>query len=101
MTVVLYNEKVAKAFANGPRQFSTSWDPSTYGGKNTLVSTLYSPATDTVAYMPNQQLRRMLMSDLQDSFIEDARASKLGLWKDTQSSGAFHMLSCVQLAAAS
>ena len=78
MTVVLYNEKVAKAFANGPRQFSTSWDPSTYGGKNTLVSTLYSPATDTVAYMPNQQLRRMLMSDLQDSFIEDARASKLG-----------------------
>ena len=78
MTVVLYNEKVAKAFANGPRQFSTSWDPSTYGGKNTLVSTLYPPATDTVAYMPNQQLRRMLLSDLQDSFIEEAKASKLG-----------------------
>ena len=78
MTVVLYNEKVVKAFAHGPRQFSTSWDPSTYGGKNALVSTLYSPATDTVAYMPNQQLRRMLMCDLQDSFIEDAKASKLG-----------------------
>ena len=78
ISVALYNDKVRQSFSSCPRQFSVAWDPSTYGGKNTLVSTLYSPEIDTVAYMPNQQLRRLQMSDLQDSFIEEAKASKLG-----------------------
>lgn len=80
ITVALYNAKVAKTFApeNCPRQFSTSWDPSDYSGRNTLVSTLYSPHLDCAAYMPNQMIRKVIMADLQESFIEEAKSSKLG-----------------------
>ena len=79
-TVALYNAKVSKTFASThcPRQFSIAWDPSDYGGRNTLVSTLYSPALDCAAYMPNQVIRKVLISDLQPTFVEEAKASKLG-----------------------
>jgi hypothetical protein len=66
----IYFEKVAKEFGSYKvKQFSTSWDPSTYGGANTLVSTVYSPATDTAAYMPNQMVRKVLFGDLDESFL--------------------------------
>ena len=80
VTVGLYQKKVAQAFAASelPKQFATSWDPSDYGGKNILVSTLYSPRLDCAAYMPNQHIRKLVLSDLQESFIEEAKASKLG-----------------------
>ena len=80
ITVSLYNAKVSKTFAPSqcPRQFSISWDPSDYGGRSTLVSTLYSPALNCAAYMPNQVIRKLIMSDLQPTFVEEAKSSKLG-----------------------
>ena len=80
ITVSLYNAKVSNTFASPqcPRQFSIAWDPSDYGGRSTLVSTLYSPALDCAAYMPNQVIRKLIMSDLQPTFVEEAKASKLG-----------------------
>ena len=80
VTVALYNEKVAKTFAptQCPRQFSVAWDPSDYSGRNTLVSTVYSPELGCAAYMPNQMIRKLLLTDLHESFLEEAKASKLG-----------------------
>ena len=78
--VFLYLQKVFKTFSDKalPRQFAVSWDPSDYGGKNTLVSTVYSVAADCAAFLPNQQIRKLTFADLHDSFIEEAKASKLG-----------------------
>ena len=80
ITVGIYQKKVFQTFAASdlPKQFAVSWDPSDYGGKNILVSTLYSPSLDCAAYMPNQQIKKLILSDLQESFIEEAKASKLG-----------------------
>ena len=61
-----------------PRQFAISWDPSDYGGKSTMVNTIYSVVADCAAFMPNQRIRRLILADLHDSFIEEAKASKLG-----------------------
>ena len=76
-TVALYNQKVAEALADGPKQVSTSWDPSTYGGRNTLVSTLFAPSTGALAVVPNQNLKKIVVGDVDDSFIEETKASKL------------------------
>lgn len=79
MVCAMYIDKVAKEFGSYKvKQFSTSWDPSSYGGLNTLVGTLYSPTTDTVAYMPNQALRKVVFADIHQTYIEEAKASQLG-----------------------
>ena len=43
-----------------------------------MVSTVYSVAADCAAFMPNQRIRKLILADLDDSFIEEAKASKLG-----------------------
>ena len=79
-TVCLYLQKVCAMFPDKPlpRQFAISWDPSDYGGKSTMVNTIYSVVADCAAFMPNQRIRRLILADLHDSFIEEAKASKLG-----------------------
>ena len=70
MLAAIYIEKVAQEFGSFKvKQFSTSWDPSTYGGANTLVSTVYCPATETAAYIPNQAIRKVLFGDLDESVL--------------------------------
>ena len=78
--VAIYMENVTKAFSDPglPKQFAVSFDPSDYGGKSTLVSTIYSVANDCAAFLPNQRVSKITFGDLHDSFIEEAKASKLG-----------------------
>lgn len=78
MTVAIYLDKLKKTFADAPKQYSVAFDPSCYGGRNTMVAIIYSPHLDVAAYLPNQHLRQLLMSGLHPSFLEEAKASKLG-----------------------
>ena len=70
VTVAIYIEKLKHEFESYlVKQFSIAWDPSSYGGQQTLVSTIYSPFTEAAGYMPNQMLRRVVFGDLHDSIL--------------------------------
>ena len=76
---LLYLHKLEEAFGDltDCPQISVSWDPSTYGGKDTFVGIVYSCCKNLAAYLPNQQLSQVLFSDLHDSLIPLGRAKKL------------------------
>eukprot|EP00438_Fugacium_kawagutii_P019946 Skav209629 [mRNA] locus=scaffold4224:82940:87399:+ [translate_table: standard] len=76
LEVFLYAQLLQKCF-KGRQQLSVCWDPSTYGGKETLVSTVYSPDLDIAAYLLNQQITKLLLSDLHESLLPLAKQRKL------------------------
>eukprot|EP00438_Fugacium_kawagutii_P036662 Skav236023 [mRNA] locus=scaffold1524:87232:91566:- [translate_table: standard] len=76
LEVFLYAQILRKCFKN-QHQFSICWDPSTYGGKETLVSTVYSPDLNLSAYLLNQQITKLLLSDLHESLLPLAKQRKL------------------------
>ena len=75
---LLYLQQLESAFGGDPRpQLSISWDPSTYGGKDTFVGCVYNPQTNLAGYLPNQQLTQVMVSDLETSLLPLARSRKL------------------------
>ena len=62
----------------GQCQLCVSWDPSSYGGKEILVGAIYSPALDKGAWMLNQQMGHVMMSQLHESLLPYAKSSTLG-----------------------
>ena len=58
-------------------QVSICWDPSTYNGKEILVSAIYSPHLDKAAWLMNQQLTQVMMSEVVDELLPMAKQSKL------------------------
>lgn len=73
----LLHLQVLEASFPNCRQFSVSWDPSSYGGKDTLVAVLYDPVQDIAAYLPNQQLSQVMMREVEGSLLALARSRKL------------------------
>ncbi|CAK9040471.1 Uncharacterized protein SCF082_LOCUS29971 [Durusdinium trenchii] len=59
------------------KQVQISWDPSSYGGKEVLVSTLYSPWAEKGAFLMNQQLTHVMLSEVSEELLPLARQSKL------------------------
>lgn len=73
---VLHDAATNKAF-HGLKQLAVHWDPSTYGGKETFVGMIYSADLDLASYLLVQPLRKLLVSDLDDSLKSDGRKGKL------------------------
>ena len=73
---VLHDREAAPVFA-GVKQLSIAWDPSTYGGMDTLVSMVYSVEKDMASYLLVQPLRRLFVSDLHSELRQQGRNGKL------------------------
>ena len=73
---LLHLQTLEASFPNC-RQLSVSWDPSSYGGKDTLVAVLYDPKQNIAAYLPNQQLPQVMMNEVEGSLLALARSRKL------------------------
>lgn len=62
---------------SGLKQISVTWDPSTYGGKDVLMSIAYSPVKDQAAYLLSQHLSHTVISELDLSLVPLAQKKKL------------------------
>ena len=58
------------------RQLCIAWDPSSYGGKEILVGAVYSRRLDKAGLL-NQEMRPVMLGDIDDSLLPLARQSKL------------------------
>ena len=58
-------------------QVSVTWDPSTYGGKETFIGIVYSPFKDAAAYLMSQQLSQIRISELGLSLLPLVQKRKL------------------------
>lgn len=76
---LLYLDMLARAFDYSQKspQLSISWDPSTYGGKDTFIGVVYDAISNQAGYLPSQQLSQVIMSDLEESLLPMARSRKL------------------------
>eukprot|EP00434_Breviolum_minutum_P035507 symbB.v1.2.031433.t1/scaffold3648.1/size52728/2 len=69
ITCALYEKKLSHVL-RGFNQLSVCWDPSSYGGKETLVSIVYVPQVDVAAYLCNQQISAMMKSDVEEEIFK-------------------------------
>lgn len=76
LETALHYEECKKHFGNESQIF-VSWDPSTYGGCETMVAVVYSERLDLCAYLLTQPLRKLFVSDLDASLQAEGRAGKL------------------------
>lgn len=74
---LLYLQLLEKTFQDFVPQVSVSWDPSTYGGKDTLIGIVYHPEQNLAAYLPSQQLSQVLLNDFDTSLLPMAKSKKL------------------------
>ena len=56
---------------------SISWDPGTYTGREISASVVFYPFANKAAYLLNQTCAKLMLSDLDNSLIKDAKQSKL------------------------
>ena len=75
---LLHMKALQKGFG-GAKQLSVAWDPSTYGGKDILMSIVYSAHQDEAAYLMAQQLGHTVMSELDLSLVPFAKKKELKL----------------------
>ena len=66
-----------KSTFGGQNQLCISWDPSSYAGKEILVSAIYCPSLDKSSWLLNQQLSQVMVSDIFEELLPLARQSKL------------------------
>ena len=77
LDVVLHSHALKVAFANHPPQLSISWDPSSYGGKSTNVAVFFSCHLNKGGFLLNQQVARLMHSDVEEEIIKAAKNNKL------------------------
>ena len=78
LDVVLHIKALQTFFEGHPPQLSVSWDPGTYGGKSTNVTTFFSCHFKQGGYLLNQQVAKLMKSEVEDSIIKDKhQGSKL------------------------
>ena len=78
LDVLLHMQALQKScFGPGSNQLSITWDPSTYGGKEILMSIAYHPQADAAAYLLSQELSHTMMSELDLSLVPLAQKRKL------------------------
>ena len=73
---LLHQQALQKGF-EGVNQVSLCWDPSSYGGKDVLISVVYAPSIDKAAYLLSQQLSQTMLSELSEDLLPLARERKL------------------------
>ena len=54
-----------------------TWDPSTYGGKEILMSVVYDPHSGKAGYLMSQQMVSTMYSELEPELVPLARERKL------------------------
>ena len=73
----LLHLKALQAGFKGHKQLSVSWDPSSYGGKDILMSVVYDPEEGQAAYLMAQHMTQTRLSELHPSLLPTAKARKL------------------------
>ena len=73
----LLRKKVLEKEFQGVSQISVCWDPSTYGGKEVLMSVAYSPHLHKACYLMSQQMIATMVSELADDLIPLAKSRRL------------------------
>lgn len=74
---MLHSQALMSNFGGQKKQVSISWDPSSYGGKEVLVSVLYHPGSGKAAWLMNQELGQVMVSEIDESLWKLAKAHKL------------------------
>ena len=72
----LYQKSMQETFG-GQKQVSVAWDPSNYGGKDVLVSIIYSSSLRRAGYLMNQQLTKVRVGDVHESLLPLVKQRKL------------------------
>ena len=73
----LLHYNTVKPVFSQERQLCIAWDPSSYGGKEVLVGAVYSTQLDKAAWLLNQELRPVMLGDIDETLLPLARQSKL------------------------
>ena len=73
----LLHKRALEAGFAGCRQVSVTWDPSTYGGKEILMSVVYDPHSGKAGYLMSQQMVSTMYSELEPELVPLARERKL------------------------
>eukprot|EP00438_Fugacium_kawagutii_P030972 Skav203548 [mRNA] locus=scaffold3576:25249:29754:+ [translate_table: standard] len=76
MDCLLHMTALQKEFSDC-NQVSICWDPSTYGGKEMLMSIAYDPDLDRAAYLMVQQMTQTMLSELHPALLPSAKGRKL------------------------
>ncbi|CAE7344097.1 unnamed protein product [Symbiodinium sp. CCMP2592] len=73
---LLHYNSVKHVFSQ-ERQLCIAWDPSSYGGKEVLVGAVYSRRLDKAAWLLNQELRPVMLGDIDETLLPLAKQAKL------------------------
>ena len=73
---LLHYNTVKQVFGQ-ERQLCIAWDPLSYGGKEVLVGAVYSRRLDKAAWLLNQEMRPVMLGDLDETLLPLAKQSKL------------------------
>ncbi|CAK9027595.1 CCHC-type domain-containing protein [Durusdinium trenchii] len=74
---VLHARTLLSEFPCDPLQVSVSFDPGNYDGKQISAGVAYNARANQAAYLLNQTLGKLMMSEVDDSLIEKAKQRKL------------------------
>lgn len=78
LDTVQHWEALQSAFSDHPQQLSCCWDPASYsGGRSTFVGVFFSPHLGKGGYMMNQQVAKLMQSEVSEVILEQSRTSKL------------------------
>eukprot|EP00438_Fugacium_kawagutii_P028052 Skav235470 [mRNA] locus=scaffold1269:62205:66386:- [translate_table: standard] len=66
------------AFSDHPHQLNCCWDPASYsGGKSTFVGVFYSQHLGKGGYLMNQQVAKLMQSEVSEFVLDQSKKSKL------------------------
>ena len=77
MDTLLHMKALENSKLGANKQLSVCFDPSTYGGKETMVAIAYSAEEHKSAYLLSQQLTHVMLSDLHEDLLPLGRSRKL------------------------
>ena len=75
--VILHCKMLQETFNNHPKQISITWDPGNYGGKSTNVICFFSNHLSKGGFLLNQQVAKLMQSDVDDELVKLAKNSRL------------------------
>lgn len=74
---MLHYQALMNTFSGQRKQLSVCWDPSSYGGKEIMVSAVYHPHLQKACWLMNQEMGPVMVSELDYSLLSLARKHKL------------------------
>ena len=77
LDVALHIKALQSEFDGHPPQISICWDPTSYGGKSTNVSVFWSNHLSKGGFCLNQQVAKVMQSDVGDDIPKAAKDNKI------------------------